>query len=169
MRSRRTTGAPQRALGWACLLATALACAAEPDAEALRAAPVAPRVRVSVGMHVIEAELAADADARARGLSGRAGLAPGAGMLFVYERPDHYGFWMQGMRFDLDLVWIRAARIVDIKAHVPHTPPPTGELPVHRPKEPADTVLEVAAGTAARLGWQVGDPVSVEPLEEPGS
>jgi uncharacterized membrane protein (UPF0127 family) len=38
----------------------------------------------------------------------------------------------------------------------------SGALPTYRPDAPADTVLEVAAGTAERLGWRVGDAVRVE-------
>jgi uncharacterized protein len=158
-----------RGLGWLALLLAA-ACAPEaerggrrgPDAE-----PPPAFARVSVGMHVVRAEIADDALSRARGLSGRDGLPEGQGMAFLYPRADRYGFWMEGMRFDLDLVWIRDGRIVDITADVPHAAPAAGERPVYRPREPADTVLEVPAGTAARLGWRTGDAVLVE-REAPG-
>jgi uncharacterized membrane protein (UPF0127 family) len=145
-----------RGLPW--LVASLLACgAAEPDAPA---ASGPPRARVSIGVHVIDAEVADTPARQQRGLSGRASLAPGEGLLFVYDAPAPRGFWMPDMHFDIDIVWIRAGRIVHIESRVPHVV--SGALPTYRPDEPADTVLEVVAGTAERLGWQVGDRVRIE-------
>src|SRR5262249_28055298 len=105
----------------------------------------------------------ADTDARKQqGLSGRLALLAGHGMLFPYDEPGIQGFWMPDMHFDIDIVWIRAGRIVHIEADVPHAV--SDPLPVYRPQEPADQVLEVPAGTAARFGWRVGDVVRVDGL-----
>jgi len=120
-----------------------------------------PTARVSVGMHVVEAEVADTPARKTRGLSGRTRLAEGQGLLFPYAYEDLHGFWMFDMHFDIDIVWIRGDRIVDVTHGAVHDPP--GELPIYRPSEPADLVLEVPAGTAARLGWRPGDPVRVEP------
>jgi len=142
----------------AVLALLALACGrAEPPAPAAPDAP--PRARVTIGIHVIDAELADTPARQQRGLSGRASLPAGQGMLFVYEAPELRGFWMPDMRFDIDILWIREGRIVHIESEVPHAE--AGPLPVYRPTEPADLVLEVAAGTARRLGWRVGDAVQV--------
>jgi uncharacterized membrane protein (UPF0127 family) len=85
-------------------------------------------------------------------------------MLFEYDRPGFYSFWMRDVRFDLDLVWIRDGRIVDVHHRVPapKDPTPEGSLPTYRPRELADTVLEVSAGFAAAHGWQPGDRVEIE-------
>jgi len=118
-----------------------------------------PTAQVTLAGSQLQVEVANNAPRRAKGLSGRAQLREGHGMLFPYARPDRYGFWMQGMRFDIDIVWIRGGRVVDITHRAPHRVAPP--LPVYRPREPADLVLEVPAGTAARLGWQPGAPVRV--------
>jgi uncharacterized membrane protein (UPF0127 family) len=68
---------------------------------------------------------------------------------------------MLEMRFDIDIVWIRDDRIVDVTRRALHDP--TGELPVYRPREPANLVLEVPAGTVEKLGWKIGDRVTAEP------
>jgi uncharacterized membrane protein (UPF0127 family) len=115
---------------------------------------------VSIGVHLIDAEIAVTAARPPPGQSGRAGLAQGEGMLFLYDEPGRRGFWMPDMHFDIDIVWIRADRVVHIESRVPHVV--SGALPTYRPDAPADTVLEVAAGTAERLGWRVGDAVRVE-------
>jgi uncharacterized membrane protein (UPF0127 family) len=137
----------------------ALACErSEPAAPGGALAP--PRARVTIGVHVIDAEVADTPARQQRGLSGRPSLAAGQGMLFVYREPDLRGFWMPDMHFPIDIVWIRAGRIVHVESDVPHVV--SGPLPVYRPAELADRVLEVAAGTAERLGWRVGDAVRIE-------
>ena len=145
-------------LAWLGVLALALACERTPPPPSVEPAP--PRARVTIGVHVVDAELADTPARKQRGLSGRASLPDGQGMLFRYDEPGIQGFWMPDMHFDIDIVWIRAGRIVHVEPDVPHAV--AGSLPVYRPSEPADLVLEVAAGTARRLGWRVGDAVQVE-------
>lgn len=142
------------------LLALALALACErAEAPAPPAEPPAPRARVTIGVHVIDAEVADTPARKQRGLSGRASLGDGEGMLFPYSEPGLHGFWMPDMHFDIDILWIRAGRIVDLAPGVSKDDPRA----VHRPREPADLVLELPAGTAARRGFRVGDAVQVEP------
>ena len=141
----------------------AIACAGEPDSAASRH----PTAEVTIGIHRIQVEVANTPERMARGLSGRSQLAEGRGMIFPYARVERHGFWMFDMRFDIDIVWIRADRIVDVTLRARHDPP--GELPVYRPNEPADLVLEVPAGTSQRLGWRIGDRVIVEPPVRPES
>jgi len=139
---------------FACLLA--LGCErAEPAAPA---EPPAPRARVTIGVHVIDAEIADTPARKQRGLSGRASLGDGQGMLFPYAEPGRHGFWMPDMHFDIDILWIRAGRIVHVEPDVSKDDPQR----VYRPREPADLVLELPAGTARRRGFQVGDAVQVD-------
>ena len=139
------------------LLLLVLACSeGEPAAPS---EPAAPRARVTIGVHVIDAELADTAERQQRGLSGRRQLADGQGMLFRYDEPGLHGFWMPDMHFDIDILWIRAGRIVHVEASVPHSDART----IYRPREPADLVLEVPAGSAEHRGWRVGDSVDVQP------
>jgi len=101
--------------------------------------------------------------ARARGLSGRASLPPGEGMLFVFEDTQIHTFWMKDMMFPLDLVWIGEQCNVD--SITPDVPPPTPEqadsdLPRFHPPQPVRYVLEINGGEAAAANIQVGDPVA---------
>jgi uncharacterized membrane protein (UPF0127 family) len=137
-----------------------LLSACDGTAKDARAPDGPPRAQVSIGVHVIDAEIADTPERQRRGLSGRPSLARGEGMLFVYDEPGLRGFWMPDMHFDIDIVWIRAGRIVYIESQAPHVV--SGALPTYRPDTPADTVLEVVAGTADELGWRVGDPVRIE-------
>ena len=78
-------------------------------------------------------------------------------MLFNYAEPAFYAFWMKGMRFSIDIIWILDDRIIAIDASVPFEP--GGNGPTLRPDSLVDAVLEVPAGNAAARGWRVGDPV----------
>jgi uncharacterized protein len=140
------------------LLAFAFACE-RAEAPGPTPEPPAPRARVTIGVHVVDAEVADTPARKQRGLSGRAALGASEGMLFPYDEPGVHGFWMPDMRFDIDIVWIRAGRIVDVTANASKDDPRA----VHRPREPADLVLELPAGTAERRGFRVGDAVHVEP------
>ncbi|MCP3986628.1 MAG: DUF192 domain-containing protein [bacterium] len=116
---------------------------------------------IEIGIHRIDAELADTPARRQRGLSGRTTLTSGQGLLFPYDPPAEPVFWMPDMHFDIDIVWIRAGRILGVHADVPHQVEPP--LPRYGPPGPIDLVLEVPAGTAQRNGWQIGDAVEVDP------
>lgn len=83
-------------------------------------------------------------------------------MLFIFPSGRASAFWMKGMRFPLDFVWIGAhCRVVDLTLEVPAPAPgtPDGQLPVYRSSAPAAYTLEVNAGEVSRRGITVGDPV----------
>ena len=117
---------------------------------------------VTVGESRFAVEVADTPEARQQGLSDRASLDEGAGMLFVYESESQYTFWMNRMHFPLDMIWIDAGCVVaDITPDVP--PPAPGQtsadLPHFSPNAPVQYVLEVNAGVAAASGIAAGDPV----------
>jgi uncharacterized protein len=118
------------------------------------------RTVVRIGDATVQVELADDEAARRRGLSGRPRLGRDQGMLFVLPN-DMPSFWMKGMRFPLDIVWIDGNRVVDVTADVPPPRRPGGGLPTYSPDRPADRVLEVNAGWAALHGVEPGDTVRV--------
>ncbi len=127
-------------------------------------APAAPpeAAVVSIGDATYSVDLAISPEERQQGLSGREHMAPGEGMLFVFEEERQLNFWMKEMHFPLDIIWIDAqCRLVEVAANVP-TPPPNAdnaEIPRVQSPSPARYVLELNAGEAAHNGLQPGDPV----------
>jgi uncharacterized membrane protein (UPF0127 family) len=95
-----------------------------------------------------------------QGLSGRSSIGSD-GMLFVFTQSMMPRFWMKEMQFPLDLIWINNGKIVDITENVsaPEPGQALNDLPTFGPKEPANWVLEVPAGTAKSSNWKVGDVV----------
>ena len=97
-----------------------------------------------------------------RGLTGRPYLEAGKGMLYIADGPDVGYFWMKGMRFPLDFIWIgRNCRVVDIHPYVsvplPNTPDEL--IPSYRSNASASYALEVNAGDSVRYDIRVGDKV----------
>lgn len=92
------------------------------------------------------------------GLSNRASLPDGAGMLFVFPEVSRNGFWMKDTRISLDILWIDASkRIVWIERNVP--PEIDGAYGEYDPPVLAKYVLELAAGNCGTLGLEIGDDV----------
>lgn len=92
-------------------------------------------------------EIADTDEERSRGLSGRDQLCEHCAMLFVFPYAAPQSFWMKGMRFPLDVVWLYGETVV----HVEHRLSPDDEQRVYSPDVPADRVLEFRAGEAADL------------------
>ncbi|MBI4127561.1 MAG: DUF192 domain-containing protein [Parcubacteria group bacterium] len=116
--------------------------------------------RVVVGGTQVETELAITPEERVQGLSGRPALPPNHGMLFLFETPGRYTFWMQGMQFAIDIIWIYRGRVVWIKENA--LPPIPGMPPEYfTPSHEANEVLEVTAGFVAHQHIKLGDTVTV--------
>lgn len=128
--------------------------------------PQRPHAVVTVGDQVLDVELALTEPQRELGLGYRNGLAPATGMLFVYPQPAYLTFWMKGMRFCLDIVWIENGEVTGAAQSVCPSPPgtPDQDLPVFRSNVPVRYVLEVPAGWLASHGLGPGSPVTISPL-----
>lgn len=107
--------------------------------------------------HLFRVETVVDEKSKELGLGKRRSLCQDCGMLFVFDRPGKYAFWMKRMRFGLDILWINEGRIVFIEKNIP---PAFGQTMT--PPENADQVLELNAGTVERFGIKVGDRVESE-------
>lgn len=119
-----------------------------------------PQGIVVMPRQTIKVEIASTASARERGLSGRENLIPGRGMLFVFPKRGSHAFWMKGMEFPIDIIWIDGNKIADIAARA--FSPLDGEEPrIYRPRGEANFVLEARAGSAEMLGWKIGDEVII--------
>lgn len=134
----------------ALLAAVAILVSRNPSSENLAA--------VYLGGERFMLEIADSPEAITRGLGYRASIPANGGMLFLFDRPDYHTFWMKGMRFPIDIIWLRGDTIVFIQADAPPPSPnrPDEALSRYVPSEPADRVIELRAGTVRSLGLQPG-------------
>jgi hypothetical protein len=110
----------------------------------------------------IELEVARTPQQQSWGLMGRPPLAPLRGMWFPYDRPQVLKFWMHRTPSPLDMLFIRDGRVIAIEADA--TPCPRLPCRSYGPDEPADGVVELAAGEANRLGLRVGSRAVIRPF-----
>lgn len=86
---------------------------------------------------------------RQQGLGGKSCIGPNQGMLFVFAKAGYYPFWMRDMKFSIDIIWLSSQKdVTDVSPNV---------SPASYPKsfvnsQPAQYVIELAAGRAAKLG-----------------
>jgi uncharacterized membrane protein (UPF0127 family) len=107
----------------------------------------------------IVAEVVDTPASRELGLSGRTGLKKDEGMLFIFDKPGKYGFWMKDMLFSIDMVWVSEdGLVVNVERNV---------TPESYPKAFINTidakyVLEVDKGSAATYGMYIGSKVEIQ-------
>lgn len=112
-------------------------------------------VSVDIENHRLYAEVVSNSEKMGTGLGGRRGLCSSCGMLFKFPEAGKYSFWMNDMRFPLDLIWIHQGEVVYIEKNI--QPNFAGVL---IPTVAADDVLELNAGSVESLGLEIGDDVS---------
>ena len=99
----------------------------------------------------------ADTPAKQRvGLMFRERLPADAGMLFVFPRSRPREFWMKNTRIPLDILYFDA-ELKLIRVHHAARPCTAEPCPRYPSGGDARYTLELAGGTAKRLGAQVGD------------
>ncbi len=116
-----------------------------------------PQVRV--GNNLFSVDIADTVAERTQGLSGRQALGKNQGMVFFFDEPDLYGFWMKGMLFPIDIVWIREYRVIGVSEDLP--PASEASPRIYYPPSLVDTVLEVRAGEVQDRGIAVGEQVEL--------
>jgi len=106
---------------------------------------------------VLFVEVADTDEERGRGLSDREMLQEGWGMLFVFERPGRYSFWMYRMHFPLDIIWLDSEGYVVYVVEDAQPCSMDGPCKTYDPTSEAKYVLEVNAGWVKKVGLKIGD------------
>jgi uncharacterized membrane protein (UPF0127 family) len=118
--------------------------------------PHSLEIASKTGVHSFTVEIADTEASREKGLMFRKSLPEGAGMLFDFKSEQPVGFWMENTYIPLDMIFIRAdGRIAKIVAN---TKPLSKDIIPSG--VPVLAVLEVAGGTARKLGIEPGDRVA---------
>ena len=118
---------------------------------------------VVLGNTSFELTYVADPDSRRQGLMGVSDLPFGTGMLFDFPAGTQPAIWMRNMLISLDLVFV--ADTGEIR-HVFSEVPPCAELPcaLYQATQPLRWVIELPAGSVARLGLEEGDQLDMSEL-----
>ncbi|MBI2036305.1 DUF192 domain-containing protein [Candidatus Microgenomates bacterium] len=109
-------------------------------------------------------EVADNDNRRAKGLSKRDSINNQEGMLFIFDTAGFYSFWMKEMKFPIDILFIKDNKIVTIYQSVPNPKNGTAltDLPLYKPREAANYVLEINAGLSQKYGFEEGDMAEIK-------
>ena len=113
--------------------------------------------KVKVGDTQIKLRIAKTPQELEKGLGYIASLPEKEGMLFVMNKFSYHAFWMKGMEFPLDFIWIAGNKIVDITENVSVSNDPNPAI--IRSQKPSNFVLEVNAGFVQRHRVKVGQSI----------
>lgn len=121
-------------------------------------------VTAAINGHVFNLTIANSPKEKEIGLSETKSLPENQGMLFPFEKPGYYSFWMKDMTFPIDIIYINGQEIVTIKNNVFPPKNPTESLVIYTPLKSSDKVLEISAGLSEKYNFKKGDKVQIENL-----
>ena len=122
---------------------------------------------MTVGGFTFVVDVADTYERRDLGLGRRDELARERGMWFDMGGTGNATFWMRGMRFPIDIVWISDEFVVTgVAEQLPFPEPgtPDSGLPRYSSGVPIRYVLEINAGLADELGIGEGSVVGINPV-----
>ena len=136
------------------VLVQVAACRA--DTTTTKPADAWAKISVSIKEKAFTLDVA-DTDAkRQQGLMERKSLGADEGMIFVFDVPDYYSFWMHDTVIPLDLVYLDGdGKVVDIRPLKPKD-----ETSV-TPRSKAKYAIELNAGTCKALGLTIGNKIAL--------
>ncbi|MDO5101658.1 MAG: DUF192 domain-containing protein [Lautropia sp.] len=119
-----------------------------------------PLVELKLGQQTIEAEVASTEAQRSQGLMYRHSLDEGRGMLFVFDSPGQYCFWMKNTLIPLSIAFINErGTITDLADMAPQ------DERSHCPTKAIRYALEVNQGWFGQQGVKVGDTLEGLPAQ----
>jgi uncharacterized membrane protein (UPF0127 family) len=119
-----------------------------------------PRVKLTAGMHVIDAQVATTPDERMTGLMFRQEMPQQEGMLFVFEYPSQQCFWMKNTLLPLSVAFVADdGTIVNTEEMQPQT------LDAHCSTRPVRYVLEMNKGWFSKKGIKAGTKLEGPPFK----
>lgn len=118
-----------------------------------------PRVTLSAGMHLIQAQVAATPQERSVGLMFRKEMPVNEGMLFAFEQASEQCFWMKNTLLPLTAAFVADdGTIVNLADMQPQS------LASHCSVKPVRYVLEMNKGWFDKRGLKAGSKLSGPPF-----
>jgi len=113
-----------------------------------------PFIKLKINKQTFLVKIAKTETEREQGLSNQKTLPGNEGLLFAFDKPGNYLFWMKDMNFPIDIIWLdENKKIVDITANLATSTYPN----TVSSQKPALYVLEINAGLAEEYKIKIGD------------
>lgn len=116
-------------------------------------------IQLQVGSSTLIVEAVTSSESITKGLGEREEIGSD-GMIFFLPDRRVATFWMKGMLFPLDMVWIDGDSVIGVTANIPiHAS--DAKFPTYASPAEVTQVLELPAGDAQKRGIKAGDQVLV--------
>lgn len=122
-----------------------------------------PLVPWTLGGQAVFASLATTDAERSLGLSYTSALPPDVVKVFVFDTDERWSFWMKGMEYPIDMVWVTATGTI---AHIETNVSPSTYPHSFTPPTPSRYVIETVPGLFANLNLKVGGNVDIAAIIE---
>lgn len=96
-------------------------------------------------------------EAREKGLSGVVSLGENEGMIFEFEIPSKYGFWMKDMLMPIDMIFVDQNTITDVYKYLTPESFPASFLP----SRDINFVIELNAGESEKTKIEIGEEIKI--------
>jgi uncharacterized membrane protein (UPF0127 family) len=116
-----------------------------------------PIKRVYIKNTVVRAEIVSSEEKIEQGLAGRKSLDQGTGMLFMMPADNIQHFWMQGMQFPIDIIWIEKGRVIGCERGIA-----PNDSNIYASPGFSSMVLEVNKGFCEENNISVNDTVKIQ-------
>lgn len=132
------------------------------NTQSVVVAPMNTRVCFENGA-CVTVEVADTSQKRETGLMNRTSLASDSGLLFVFDSPGKYAFWMKNTKIPLDIFWVDSQNyIVEIAKNV--APCVADPCPRFGGQKDAKFVVETNAGFGGQNGIRLNQKVEITGL-----
>lgn len=118
--------------------------------------------KATLGGQEVNLKVADSPEERELGLSNTDSLGENEGMIFLFDEKGYHSFWMKGMTFPIDIIFLNDDMIVTIHKNVP-APESEDVTPTasYSPTQPSNRVIEVPAGFTEKHNVNVGETVEL--------
>ena len=113
----------------------------------------------TINKQVFKIEVAGASKDKQIGLSKYSKINNDFAMLFPFEKPDYYSFWMKEVQFPIDIIFIKDNKIVTIYRNVQ---PSKNNLIIYKPKTPSNKVIEINAGLSQKYSFKEGNQIELK-------
>jgi uncharacterized protein len=117
------------------------------------------KAKVTVKDFELNADVPITSELISKGLAVKNQLKENEAMLFVFEEPAKYSFWMKDMKFPIDIIWLDSASKV---VHIERNLQPCASVFIctgYSPSADSQYILETVAGFAQRHNVNIGSDI----------
>jgi uncharacterized protein len=120
-----------------------------------------PNASVTVNKQTFAVEKITDAKAQEIGLTKYNSIKPEQGMLFIFDKSGSHPFWMRGMKFPIDMIFINDKTVVATYENLPAAKITDPNIPTYGGDGLSDKVLEINAGLVTKYNIKKGDTITI--------